>query len=287
MNIEELFRKTLKDAETMPPDDVWGELSHRLEGPAKAPVTTKARTGVWIAVSAVVVATIAAVALFAGKSETGTQQAKASVDNNEIVVASSQMPEQIAEQAIVTMPESVVITKTDESRKDEMRQERKYNEYTTAAEPMTDAAAWTEPQLQVESTPRTETASTDKSIQETAEVKKETVKKSEPVTKNEEVQTSLPQNQTMSHSDIDKVLLIPNLITPNGDDYNECWVIKGLDRFVQVQVQIFTAKSKQVFSASNYGNDFCGDNLPDGNYFYVIHIREQNYSRRGVLVIKR
>lgn len=82
-------------------------------------------------------------------------------------------------------------------------------------------------------------------------------------------------------------LQIPNLITPNGDSYNDCWVIAGLEKYNQVQVQIFTARRQRVYSSSNYRNDFCGSDLPDGDYFYIITISDKNYIHRGVLVIKR
>ena len=90
----------------------------------------------------------------------------------------------------------------------------------------------------------------------------------------------------MAREAVDKLLMIPNLITPNFDGYNDCWVLKNMESLGSVQVQIFTAQSKRVFSSSNYQNDFCGDDLPDGNYFYVVAIRDKQYIRRGVLVIR-
>lgn len=92
---------------------------------------------------------------------------------------------------------------------------------------------------------------------------------------------------TAVHSQKPPTIVIPNLLTPNGDGFNDCWVIPGLEEYGTVQVQIYTAKSQRVFSSTDYHNEFCGDDCPDGNYFYVIGFRDLNLSRRGVLVIKR
>lgn len=85
----------------------------------------------------------------------------------------------------------------------------------------------------------------------------------------------------------DPAINIPNIVSPNGDGYNDCWRIPDLARYGKASVQIFTARSKRVYSSDDYRGEFCGDDLPSGNYFYVLTIRHLNYTRRGVLVIKR
>lgn len=82
-------------------------------------------------------------------------------------------------------------------------------------------------------------------------------------------------------------IMIPNILTPNGDGINDCWMIPDLAKFGKVSVQIFTAQRKRVYASDEYRGDFCGDDLPSGNYFYVLTIRKNNYVRRGVLVIQR
>lgn len=81
-------------------------------------------------------------------------------------------------------------------------------------------------------------------------------------------------------------LPIPNLITPNNDGYNDCWVIPGIEQYRCVQVQIFAAGGKRVYESSDYHNQFCGQDFPDGEYFYVLRIPSRNYVRRGNLTIK-
>lgn len=68
---------------------------------------------------------------------------------------------------------------------------------------------------------------------------------------------------------------IPEIITPNGDGYNDFWVIDWLVGFPDHKVMIFDRRGKQLFSASPYGNDWDGHSdkgelLPSGTYFYEV-----------------
>ncbi|SFC97842.1 gliding motility-associated C-terminal domain-containing protein [Flexibacter flexilis DSM 6793] len=70
---------------------------------------------------------------------------------------------------------------------------------------------------------------------------------------------------------IDSSFLIPNVITPNGDGYNDKWIIRNLPR-EGVEVEIVNRWGKKVFKTNNYGNDWDGSGYPDGVYFYSIHM---------------
>lgn len=68
---------------------------------------------------------------------------------------------------------------------------------------------------------------------------------------------------------------IPEIITPNGDGYNDFWVIDWLVGFPAHKVRLFDRSGKQIFSASPYGNDWDGHSdkgelLPSGTYFYEV-----------------
>ncbi|HET6543689.1 MAG TPA: LamG-like jellyroll fold domain-containing protein [Chryseolinea sp.] len=60
---------------------------------------------------------------------------------------------------------------------------------------------------------------------------------------------------------------IPNVITPNGDPYNERFLvdekIKGL-----VSFEVFNRWGSLIYSAPQYNNDWSGANLASGIYFY-------------------
>jgi len=65
---------------------------------------------------------------------------------------------------------------------------------------------------------------------------------------------------------------VPEGFSPNGDGINDEFVILGLETIDGTQVQIFNRWGAVVFESSNYkpGNFWDGDNLPDGTYFYII-----------------
>lgn len=91
---------------------------------------------------------------------------------------------------------------------------------------------------------------------------------------------------------------IPDIITPNGDSFNEFLVIDdtgtppednenpdsgdakfGIDAdnekmlqdfYIQTSLIIFNRWGKKVYESENYQNDWNGEGLPDGVYFYVL-----------------
>lgn len=82
-----------------------------------------------------------------------------------------------------------------------------------------------------------------------------------------------------------------NVITPNGDDFNQYFVIKEDTEqtedikstasngsgdpplnlyYEQTQLVIFNREGRTVFESNNYQNDWDGGGLPDGVYYYVL-----------------
>jgi gliding motility-associated-like protein len=77
---------------------------------------------------------------------------------------------------------------------------------------------------------------------------------------------------------------IPNVITPNGDDYNDLFYIKNLDGYPGSNLNIYNRWGKKIFESSDYRNDWDGSGHADGTYFYVLRLSDgQNY--QGVLTI--
>jgi len=87
-------------------------------------------------------------------------------------------------------------------------------------------------------------------------------------------------------------LLIPSLITPNGDPYNEYFYLGGLEKTLgRTELIIFDRRGAQVYKNSNYDNSWNGlDNngkeLPEDTYFYVIKA-QNGRSHSGYVVIRR
>ncbi len=76
--------------------------------------------------------------------------------------------------------------------------------------------------------------------------------------------------------DVNSVLFIPNVITPNNDGYNDTWFIQNIGLFPSNSVIILNRWGDQVFVANNYQNNwdgrFGGADLPAGTYYYILDV---------------
>ena len=113
-------------------------------------------------------------------------------------------------------------------------------------------------------------------------------------------------------------LKIPNVFTPNGDGYNDYFIIsldggggtpsggdsgrgnlddvpeyenyEPLSRYYEAsELTIFNRWGRIVYHSKDYQNDWDGDNLSDGTYFYVLkcHGLKQDATYQGsVMIIK-
>src|SRR5690606_31276079 len=69
-------------------------------------------------------------------------------------------------------------------------------------------------------------------------------------------------------------LSIPNTFTTNGDGLNDVFVIKGLDQYSDNELIILNRWGNQVYMERNYANDWTGEGLNEGTYYYIIRVRE-------------
>jgi gliding motility-associated-like protein len=72
-------------------------------------------------------------------------------------------------------------------------------------------------------------------------------------------------------------VVLPNGFTPNGDGFNDFYVIKGIQGYPENQVNIFNRWGNLVYSANGYVNNWNGlsndgNVLPDGTYFIVVDL---------------
>ncbi|MEZ4883336.1 MAG: C25 family cysteine peptidase [Chitinophagales bacterium] len=89
---------------------------------------------------------------------------------------------------------------------------------------------------------------------------------------------------------------IPNVITPNGDNFNDYWHIPQVDAGNNsIYVEIYNRWGQKVYSAINYNNETVrwdgrndgSDDLPHGTYYYVIELNDGTAPLTGNVTILR
>ncbi|HLN56399.1 MAG TPA: gliding motility-associated C-terminal domain-containing protein [Bacteroidales bacterium] len=83
---------------------------------------------------------------------------------------------------------------------------------------------------------------------------------------------------------------IPEIITPNGDGYNDTWRIKNIDLFPNAEVNVYTRWGKKVYESRNilaepWDGTFRGKLLPTDSYHYILDLKNGSRPRSGVISI--
>ncbi len=77
-----------------------------------------------------------------------------------------------------------------------------------------------------------------------------------------------------------------NVITPNGDTYNDKFVIKHLIEYPGSKLVILNRWGKKVFETNNYQNDWDGGNLAEGVYFFIIELPDKTKYQGSVTILR-
>ncbi len=92
-------------------------------------------------------------------------------------------------------------------------------------------------------------------------------------------------------AEVEDVLFIPNVITPNGDGKNDTWRIENIQFFPENRVRILNRWGDVVYNSESYNNDFdgsfAGGVLPSGTYYYVLDLGDGWGIFKGPLTIIR
>jgi gliding motility-associated-like protein len=77
-----------------------------------------------------------------------------------------------------------------------------------------------------------------------------------------------------------EAIKLPNGFTPNGDGFNDSYVIKGIQGYPGNKVNIFNRWGNLVYSTQDYQNNWGGVSndgnlLPDGTYFIVVDLNKE------------
>lgn len=96
--------------------------------------------------------------------------------------------------------------------------------------------------------------------------------------------SSLPDPNLANNTSTDTKKIIgniktPNVITPNGDGKNDVFKIDGIELYRENTLSIFNRWGNEVFrSAGGYKNNWDGNGLSEGTYYYVLKL----VSKEGV-----
>lgn len=87
-------------------------------------------------------------------------------------------------------------------------------------------------------------------------------------------------------------LVVSNGLTPNMDGVNDYWVVDGIEIVNENEIIILNRWGSVVWTKKGYNNTWNGVNmqgepLPEGTYFYVIRVPEEDRVYKGFIVIQR
>jgi gliding motility-associated-like protein len=87
-------------------------------------------------------------------------------------------------------------------------------------------------------------------------------------------------------------LMIPQIITPNGDGYNDVWMIRNIDLFPNAEVLIYTRWGKLIYQSKNlsanpWDGRFKGKLMPTDSYHYILKLGDGSDPKSGIISIIR
>jgi gliding motility-associated-like protein len=109
------------------------------------------------------------------------------------------------------------------------------------------------------------------------------------------IDPNLVEPVTKSSDDVMILVLlkpvVPNTFTPNGDGYNDQWVIRHLEKYPGAIVEVFNTMGERLHRSVNYtlpwDGTWLGKALPSGTYYYVIEPKNGRPKMAGYVTILR
>ncbi len=65
-------------------------------------------------------------------------------------------------------------------------------------------------------------------------------------------------------------IIVPNVITPNGDGFNDVLVFEGLEHYPNSSLVVFNRWGNKIYESSDYQNDWSPTDISDGTYFFIL-----------------
>ena len=80
-------------------------------------------------------------------------------------------------------------------------------------------------------------------------------------------------------------ITVPNVFTPNGDGYNQYFFIPKIELYQDAELSVVDRWGKSVYRSNGYKNDWDGDDLSTGVYYYVLDLKKRNTVIKGIVNI--
>jgi len=104
------------------------------------------------------------------------------------------------------------------------------------------------------------------------------------------VQSAITHSHDFVVSETPAVKLeFPNVFTPNGDGINDYFEIVGIEHCVQAHLIIKNYSGRVIYENKHYENDWNGNDLEEGNYYYFFSciLNGVHFQQKGVITILR
>jgi gliding motility-associated-like protein len=87
------------------------------------------------------------------------------------------------------------------------------------------------------------------------------------------------------------VIIAPSFFSPNGDNYNDVWEIKGISNYPQAEVQLFDRYGKYIITLNAINKSWNGTYnaapLPADDYWYILNLGNGKPEIKGHFSLKR
>jgi len=87
-------------------------------------------------------------------------------------------------------------------------------------------------------------------------------------------------------------VVVPDIITPNNDGFNDKWVMKNIDLYPDAEVLIYNRWGELVFRTKNiladpWDGTFKGKLVPTDSYHYILYLNDGSKPKSGVISVIR
>jgi len=85
-------------------------------------------------------------------------------------------------------------------------------------------------------------------------------------------------------------MIIPNIMTPDGDGRNDTFEVTSIRRYPGSSVQVFNRWGNLIFEDLDYNGKWNGDGAADGTYYYIVGLKKNTgveYFRGDLTIVRK